>query len=90
MDCNNLQNSYVRRILFVLCFWGEGGWLGALGGGGGVRGGGLPNFMVVFWNTLHPQYTYLLTGPLLRLKFSLIMQVVQFVSFQCKLLSMAL
>ena len=32
MDCNNLQNSYVLRIL---CFWGEGDWLGALGGGGG-------------------------------------------------------
>ena len=28
MDCNNLQNSYVLRILFVLCFWGEGDWLG--------------------------------------------------------------
>ena len=32
MDCNNLQNSYVLRIL---CFWGEGDWLGAGGGGGG-------------------------------------------------------
>ena len=29
-DSNNLQNSYVLRIL---CFWGEGDWLGALGGG---------------------------------------------------------
>jgi hypothetical protein len=25
IDCNNLQNSYVLRIL---CFWGEGDWLG--------------------------------------------------------------
>jgi hypothetical protein len=82
MDCNNLQNSYVLRILFVLCFWGEGDWLGAgeEGGGGGYEtfhllwGGyqifsdafrGMPNFMVVFWNTLHPppQYTYFMTGP---------------------------
>jgi hypothetical protein len=31
IDCNNLQNSYVLRIL---CFWGEGDWLGV---GGGVR-----------------------------------------------------
>ena len=30
IDCNNLQNSYVLRIL---CFWGEGDWLGV----GGVR-----------------------------------------------------
>jgi hypothetical protein len=29
--CNNLQNSYVLRIL---CFWGEDDWLG--GGGVGV------------------------------------------------------
>jgi hypothetical protein len=36
MDCNNLQNSYVLRILFVLCFWGEGDWLGAGEEGGGV------------------------------------------------------
>jgi hypothetical protein len=36
MDCNNLQNSYVLRILFVLCFWGEGDWLGA-GEEGGLR-----------------------------------------------------
>ena len=36
IDCNNLQNSYVLRIL---CFWGEGDWLGVGvgGGGGGVR-----------------------------------------------------
>ena len=34
MDCNNLQNSYVLRILFVLCFWGEGDWLGVREGGG--------------------------------------------------------
>ena len=37
IDCNNLQNSYVLRIL---CFWGEGDWLGVCvwgGGGGGVR-----------------------------------------------------
>ena len=33
IDCNNLENSYVLRIL---CFWGEGDCLGA-GGGGGVR-----------------------------------------------------
>ena len=75
MDCHNLQNSYFLRIL---CFWGEGDWLGA--GGRGVRnissplrGGvlniwrrfwGVPNFMVEFWNTLHhPQYTYFMTGP---------------------------
>ena len=32
IDCNNLQNSYVLRIL---CFWGEGDWLGVCGGGGG-------------------------------------------------------
>jgi hypothetical protein len=32
MDCHNLQNSYFLRIL---CFWGEGDWLGA--GGRGVR-----------------------------------------------------
>ena len=26
--------------------------------------GGAPNFMVEFWNTLHPpQYTYFMTGP---------------------------
>jgi hypothetical protein len=31
MDCNNLQNSYVLRIL---CFGGEGDCLGAGGGGG--------------------------------------------------------
>jgi hypothetical protein len=31
MDCNNLQNSYVLRIL---CFGGKGDWLGARGGGG--------------------------------------------------------
>jgi hypothetical protein len=29
MDCNNLHNSYILRILFVLCFWGDGDWLGA-------------------------------------------------------------
>jgi hypothetical protein len=34
MDCNNFQNSYVLRIL---CFWGEGDWLGAGGGGGGCQ-----------------------------------------------------
>ena len=72
IDCNNLQNSYVLRIL---CFWGEGDWLGA-GGGGGVRNissplrggiqyfptllGGVPNFMVEFWNTLHPPSTHTL------------------------------
>ena len=55
------------------------GWV--RGGGGGVRNissplrgvlnifrrfwGGVPNFMVEFWNTLHPpQYTYFMTGPL--------------------------
>ena len=64
MDCNYLQNSYVLRILFVLCFWGEGDWLGAWGGGGvtkhfisfkgGIKyflmlsGGGVTNFKVVF------------------------------------------
>ena len=66
MDCNNLQNSYVLRIL---CFWGEGDWLGA-GGGGGVRNISSPlrgvlnifrRFWAIakfcgieFWNTLHP------------------------------------
>ena len=30
IDCNNLQNSYVLRIL---CFWGEGDWLGVGGWG---------------------------------------------------------
>jgi hypothetical protein len=35
IDCNNLQDSYVLRIL---CFGGEGDWLGVGGGGGG--GGG--------------------------------------------------
>ena len=30
IDCNNLQNSYVLRIL---CFWGESDWLGGVGGG---------------------------------------------------------
>jgi hypothetical protein len=79
MDCNNLQNSYVLRILFL---WR--GWLVGCARGGGVRnissplrevlnifrrfgGGGGPNFMVEFWNTLHPphpQYTYFMTGPL--------------------------
>jgi hypothetical protein len=68
--CNNMQNSYV---LIILCFWGEGDWLGAGGGGGGgggevrnisspLMGGikyfptllGVPNFMLEFWNTLHP------------------------------------
>ena len=34
IDCNNLQNSYVLRIL---CFWGEGDWLGLGVGGGEVR-----------------------------------------------------
>jgi hypothetical protein len=34
MDCNNLKNSFVLRILFVLCFWGEGDWLGVREGGG--------------------------------------------------------
>jgi hypothetical protein len=34
IDCNNLQNSYVLRIL---CFWGEGDWLGVCGGGGGIK-----------------------------------------------------
>ena len=28
LDYNNLQSSYVLRILFVLCFWREGDWLG--------------------------------------------------------------
>ena len=32
MDCNNLQNSFVLRIL---CFGGEGDWLGVQEGGGG-------------------------------------------------------
>ena len=43
IDCNNLQNSYVLRIL---CFWGECDWLGVGGirnissplrGGGGIK-----------------------------------------------------
>ena len=52
MDCNNLQNSYVLRIL---CFWGEGDWLGGRGGGGGVRNissplrGGVLNIFRKFW-----------------------------------------
>ena len=62
MNCNNLQNSYVLRVLFVLCILGEGDWLGARGGGRNIssplRRGfkyfptlfwrGVPNFMVVF------------------------------------------
>ena len=40
IDCNNLQNSYVLRILF---FGGEGDWLGVGGGGGGGGGGGVRN-----------------------------------------------
>ena len=39
IDCNNLQNSYVLRIL---CFGGEGDCLGAGGGGGG---GGTKHFI---------------------------------------------
>ena len=64
MNCNNLQNNYVLRVLFVLCFGGEGDWLGARGGGRNISsplrrrfkyfpmlffwGEGVPNFMVVF------------------------------------------
>jgi hypothetical protein len=48
MDCNNLQNSYVLRIL---CFGGEGDWLGA---GGGVQNissplRGVLNIFRCFW-----------------------------------------
>jgi hypothetical protein len=70
MDCNDLQNSYVLRIL---CFWGEDDGTKhfiSFEGGGGIKyfptlfvGEGVPNFMVEFWNTFHPQYTYFMTGP---------------------------
>jgi hypothetical protein len=79
IDCNNLQNSYVLRIL---CFWGEGDWLGVGGGGGGGRNisshlrGVLNIFRRFFWGggakfygrileyPPPPQDTYFMTGPL--------------------------
>ena len=79
IDCNNLQNSYVLRIL---CFGGEDDWLVGWGGGGvrnissPLRGvlnifqrfwwGGVPNFMVEFWNTLHPPPVHILYDRSLR------------------------
>jgi hypothetical protein len=72
-DCNNLQNSYVLRIL---CF-GERviGWVWGVGVrniSSPLRGvlnifrlfWGVPNLMVEFWNPPPPQYTYFMTGPL--------------------------
>jgi hypothetical protein len=80
VDCNNLQNSYVLRIL---CFWGEYDWVGRgwlVGGRGGVRKissplRGVLNIFRRFWGGAkfygrileYPppsQYTYFMTGPL--------------------------
>ena len=75
IDCNNLQNSYVLRIL---CFWGEGDWLGVGEGGvrnissplrGGIKyfptllGGGAKFYGRILEYPPPPQYTYFMTGP---------------------------
>ena len=67
IDCNNLQNSYVLRIL---CFWGEGDCLG-VGGGGGGEGGtkhfisfeGVLNIFRRFWGVGAKFYGRILEYP---------------------------
>jgi hypothetical protein len=93
IDCNNLQNSYV----LVLCFWGEGDcWVR---GGWGLRNissplrggikyfptllGGVPNFMVEFWNTLHPPPSTHTLWPVPYMKYMFYSEIV---SMHCVLL----
>jgi hypothetical protein len=47
IDCNNFRNSHV---IIILCFWRDGDWSGA-GGGGGTK------------HFLSFEYTYFMTGP---------------------------
>ena len=40
---------FLARVLFVLCFWGEGEWLGARGGGRNISSPLRRGCQTLFW-----------------------------------------